>query len=185
MPLHRILLISLVSTFGCSTDTEQSTPWISQAIALRNIDAITIVEDGGLIQDGGTVELYGVTKSGHRCFIRLNQHALYGDYLLATAESPGRLCFNNQLIDVRSADEEELLRLLKNAEVKSVGLDGLRQLIKTKSNTTDQIRSLSYGSRDEYLQDRVDSIVDYVESERYVDVARNGFPPYSKHDRQP
>ena len=124
-----IVVFCAIATVGCTPEAERRDPWFSQTLTLEDTSAITIVTDGGFITDGGTMELYAVTESRRRCSIRLNQHTFFEGYRLDSADAPGRLCFNDRLIDVRSADEHKLIQLLKDAKFLAVGIEGMQQLI--------------------------------------------------------
>ncbi len=180
-----IAVVCAIATVGCTPEAERRDPWLSQVLTLEDTSAITIVIDGGFIQDGGTIELYAVTKSGRRCSIRLNQHTFFEGYRLNAADSPGRLCFNDRLIGVRSADEQKVLGLLGKAEFVAVGIKGMRQLIDLEIIETAHLQSLASDSSNSDMRYFRDSIVDYVESDQYVALANNGIPLLAETGGEP
>ena len=169
------IVVCAIATVGCTPETERRDPWFSQMLTLEDTGAITIVTDGGFITDGGTMELYAVTESGRRCSIRLNQHTFFEGYRLDSTDAPGRLCFNDRLIDVRSADEHKLIQLLKNANFHAVGIEGMRQLIDHEIVEPAHLHALASDSVGLDMHYFRDSIVEYVESDRYVETARSVF----------
>ncbi|MEM7316609.1 MAG: hypothetical protein AAF497_26045, partial [Planctomycetota bacterium] len=67
--------------------------------------------DWGYALDGGSITLEAVTETGERCSIRLNQR-VFDSY-----ENPGRLLFDNELVEVRSSEEQRIVELLAAAEI--------------------------------------------------------------------
>ena len=79
-------------------------------MSLRIPAKITIVGSRYYL-DGGTVALLAITDEGNECTIQLNQSVFAG------GDDPGRLLFNNELIEVRSAEEHQIVALLETAEI--------------------------------------------------------------------
>lgn len=185
MPAHFVTLVCIWMVLGCTHKAEQRNSWISPSLVLEDTAAITVVCDGGLMLDGGTIELYAVTRAGHRCLIRLNQRKLYGDYRLNSIDSPGRLSFSDRLIDVRSIGEQKVLDLLSNANFIPIGIEGLRQLVGNPNIETKTLLSLASDSPSPNTKAFRDEIVDFVQSDLYVDVAQHGLKHPSQYDASP
>ena len=100
--------------------------------------------------DGGTTTFLVTTKSGTECSIRLNQ------YVFNTYGHPGRLFFNKELVDVRSEHEAKIIELLSNA---TFGPD------------------YPDASPQQSMEHYRDKVVEYLESDEYVEIATNGLPP--------
>ena len=165
---------------GCSTDAPNSRP--AQSVDLNEVDSITLVA-WELTLDGGTSTLGAVTDDGYLCSIRLNQHVLAGEFPLDAAVSPGRLFFEDSLIEVRSLQEKRLIDLLQSATIALVELEDPRRLAQTVPVDFDTIKALAVEDvtlaveDDDNLLDRSrDEIVAFVLSDEYVDIARNGLP---------
>lgn len=168
---------------GCSdSPSETSDPWHHEALDIADVRSLSLVA-GAYHQDGGTIEIYGVSGSGHRCVVRLNQIKLTGEYVLNVPDSPGRLCFNERLIRVRSTDEVQLIELLQAAEVTPLRLNDVRKIQELSRVTQADLEGLSVKD-DRGEVDRLrNSIVDCVNSERYIDIAENGIPTPAKYGR--
>lgn len=174
--LTTLLAVLMIGILGCSPNAEKQDRWISRSLTLNRIDSITVVA-AALVQDGGTVEIYAITEGGKRCLIRQNQHAFCGDYPLNTINSPGRLIFNDQLIDVRSDNERKVLELLRDARFFPVEVEALGALVSTKPITGEQLHRLTSDRPDSSSTKIRDDLVQFVESERYLDVATSGLAP--------
>ncbi|MEM6474471.1 MAG: hypothetical protein AAF802_33370 [Planctomycetota bacterium] len=158
---------------GCWSDRPRPQP--AKWIDLHEVDSLTLVA-WELTLDGGTSTLGAVTDDGYLCSIRLNQHSLAGEFPLDTDASPGRLFFNDALIDVRSSEEKHLIDLLRRASVASVKLGELRRLAQDLPIDYGIIGALAVDDDDDLLERSRDEIVVFVLSDAYVDIARNGIP---------
>jgi hypothetical protein len=112
---------------------------------------------GDTYLDGGTISLHAISDAGERCEIRLNQHT-WNAY-----ENPGRLFFNDEIVEIRSDNETKIILLLEKAVFDSrvtednrlgLGKDGVKRLVK--------------------------EVITFVKSAEYIDIAKNGVP-----ERQP
>ncbi|MCA8992888.1 MAG: hypothetical protein KDA88_12945 [Planctomycetaceae bacterium] len=123
--------------------------------------------------DGGTISLHAVTETGDECRIRLNQR------MFDTYANPGRLCFNDRPVDIRSKAESEIVDLLKLASV--VPREAPQKLTDERISPNaiilgDDIKDVVNSSPGENLLRHRDRIVAYVESDEYVQIAKNGVP---------
>ncbi|WP_146602912.1 hypothetical protein [Novipirellula aureliae] len=173
MTLSRVLLACVLTTLGCASKTRR--PWDSRPVTLSDIDSITLVL-GAIAQDGGSRELVGVTNTGQMCLIALNQHSFLGNYPLHEIESPGRLCFNERLVGVRSKDERLIMDLLRSADFLPVTDEGIRQLVNMDTIAHTDLETFASDSDGQFLRAIRDHILAYVETEKYIEVAKNGLP---------
>ncbi len=90
--------------------------------------------------------------------------------------SPGRLFFNDSLIEVRSSEEERLIALLKDASISLLDLEDLRRLARNLPMDSAALEALAVADDDHLLERTRDEIVAFVLSDEYVDIARNGLP---------
>jgi hypothetical protein len=134
---------------------------------------ITIINSSFML-DGGTVVLHAITNDGAECSIRLNQHAFTEFYA-----NPGRLYFNEELVEVRFADELRIVQLLKSADIKApvnelspTNLPVAKKALHLGSD----IRQVLESTPTENLRRFRDQIVAYIESEEYVRIATHGLP---------
>ena len=168
-----LMLASLLAIIGCSE--HRRSPWHHQSVNLTDVEALTLVTSAYYL-DGGTTEIYAITESGKRCFIRLNQHSLLGDYELDNPDSPGRLCFNERLITVRSSGERPLLELLQSARLMPITIDDLQMIHGLDSVSASDLDKLSVLNDKGELKRYRDAIVNYVKTDQYVEVAQLGIP---------
>lgn len=77
--------------------------------------AITIT-DQLAFADGGSLMLLAVDENGQECSILLGQ-------TMFDAPNRGRLSFNKELVGVRSAEESEIIELIRNADFGSAGTE--------------------------------------------------------------
>ena len=134
--------------------------------------AITVI-DASYLLDGGTMTLYALTDSGLKCQIRLNQRA-FDSY-----PDPGRLYFNDQLIDIRSDDESTILELLKTASIISkdrLSSPSENRISKKALILGDDIKEVLENSPEDNLRKFRDNIITFVESDEYVHIAEHGPP---------
>jgi len=123
--------------------------------------------------DGGTNIIFAVSENGVKCRIQLNQR------LIDFYAHPGRLHLNGNIVEVRSQQESQILRLLRNArtelpENQSAEEDGLSE---NAIMLSDDIKDVLDRSPKANLLRFRDEIVAFVESEEYVAIAKNGIPP--------
>lgn len=171
MRLTFLLATALLVIVGCTA--KEPPPWHHSSLDLTDVEALTLVV-GAYYLDGGTTVIYAITDSGMRCSIRLNQHLLPGEYELGTLESPGRLCFNEKLIDVRSSDEQHLIALLESAIVTPLQIDNLRRLRDLDTVSPSDFDNLGNADYMDEIQRLRKSVIEYVGTDQYVAVAENG-----------
>jgi hypothetical protein len=104
-------------------------------------------------QDG--YYLHGLAASGEHVYVQILQSDI------PDLQDAGRLLFNRQLVEVRSLEEARIISLLISAEF----ADNLERSVDYNPGPITQRHA---------LQRIRDSIVDYVQSDEYVDIARNG-----------
>lgn len=158
--ISSFLLFVLVFV-GCHTPKQLS------RVPLEDVRAIVILYSL-ITSDGGTIEIVAKTDPEGSCVVRLNQTMFSDGYPLGETDSPGRLCFNGNLIDVRSDEETHLITLMLAADFSPLEFD--EAVWKFVPDTTDPAGHI------EELKQLRDRIVNYVNSEAYVEVAENGVP---------
>ena len=163
----------MLSVLGCSED--RRAPWHHPSLNLTDVESLNLIASAYYL-DGGSTEIYAITDSGKRCSIRLNQHSLLGDYELGNPDSPGRLCFNERLIAVRSANEKHLVQLLQSASLMPLEIDDLRLIHDLDNVSSSDLDNMTMLNDKGEIQRHRDSIVDYVGTDRYVEAARSGIP---------
>jgi hypothetical protein len=123
--------------------------------------------EGDAYLDGGTIHLKALTESNRRFSIHLNQHMFPG------TSKPGRLLCNGKLVDIRSERESYLLCLLENAEIQ---IEELPRPDADPNYIGPPIESIEseQQSRIDWLDELRNSIIDFVRSERYIEVSKHG-----------
>lgn len=121
------------------------------------------------------MELCAKTDTGEPCLIRLNQHT-WNAY-----EYPSRLSFNDQMVEIRSKNEEKIIQLLKAAkidqpEVESTTDSNIEAAGNPLNLSDETIAGLEQWGDPKETQRFREKIIEFVESEEYVEIARNGVP---------
>lgn len=136
---------------------------------------INIVESSFFL-DGGTVILNAVADDGAKHSIRLNQRAFAPQF--GFNSNPGRLYFDDELVEVRSDHEAQIVQLLKDALVTFSPSEREPSINPPMSKNAlilgDDIRQVLESSPLENLQRFRDEIVSFVESDEYVRIATHG-----------
>ena len=123
--------------------------------------------DGGAYLDGGTISLDAKTELCEPMVFRLNQ------YLLTGTINPGRLFCNDEIIDVRSEREGEVLSLIETASI---------QIEKGPRSDTDpnyigpplEAIEAEEAGKIAIIEEYRTILIDFVRSERYIDIAEHG-----------
>ena len=84
--------------------------WLTRKKLADLPESITLVESNYWL-DGGSTTLHAESESDTKHLIHLNQRTLSG------SKNPGRLLFDNTLIQVRSNVERRIIELLRSAKV--------------------------------------------------------------------
>jgi len=129
--------------------------------------------DGGGYLDGGTLVFEATTESGEQVQIRLNQHTLRG------TENPGRLFYDGNIVDVRSDYETQLIALMETAEIKLEGgprPDSTPNYVGPPIEYIERLDDMKTCCIDEFRS----SLIDFVRSERYVEISKHGILPNPK-----
>jgi hypothetical protein len=169
MMRHSLVFLALATVFvGCRTNTED--PWFSPGLATDAIDAVTVVSSSYAL-DGGTTTLFLVTDTRQKCIVRLNQHQM------DPFKDPGRLFFNDQMIDVRSPEEAKIIALLQAAEFDSVVSASVthgKDISGRDGAVVSEIEVADGDVNDDFRKLR-DSIVRFLQSDKYVAMANRGY----------
>lgn len=173
--MKTLAAILLCSAFIAGCATSESKSWYAQSLALEDINSLRLIFWSYAL-DGGTTTLYAVTDKGHRCIIRLNQHAIFDDYSPSENDAPGRLLFNDSLIDVRSDSEGKLIDLLKGATLKLISGDDLRGLSDNATTIVPVLDGMTIADEKNTLKMCRDEIVEFVLSDAYIKIAQHGLP---------
>lgn len=126
-----------------------------------------------LTLDGGSMNLVAASPTREQFRIQLKQR-------MQQAPDAGRLFFNDEMIDVRSADEDKIIQLLKNASIAleyPVGYSPRKKRISGSATPDDGIKEFLTQPPELTCQSWLEEIVAFVESEEYVRIAREGLPP--------
>lgn len=123
--------------------------------------------------DGGTMTLHAVTEAGTKCTIQLNQRVFdsYAD--------PGRLYFNEEPVEVRSDTETQIINLLRTASIAAIKRQAgppENRISKNALILGDDIKEVMGNSPENNLRKFRDDIIAFVESDEYVQIAKNGIP---------
>ena len=105
----------------------------------------------------------------------LNQHAYIPEPKYFDRGLPGRLHFNENLIEVRSLQEQSLLSLLKSAEVRHFPEDdSSNKPIEPSPNRLvlgDDLKEIFNQTPEENLHSMLKKVIAFVESDEYVKFA--------------
>jgi hypothetical protein len=134
------------------------------------------IVDSSFFLDGGTLILQTVAGDGANHAIRLNQR-IFAPQLGFNA-NPGRLYFDDELVEVRSDIEAQIVQLLKDALViifpEECSSGNNPPMSKNALILGDDIRQVLESSPLENLQRFRNEIVEFVESDEYVRIATRG-----------
>jgi hypothetical protein len=137
-----------------------------------NLPKQITIEDGHYTLDGGTIHLIVYDECSRKHDIVLVQH-LFSEYREPDC-IPGRLYFDNQLVDLRSPDEARILQLLHYA---TVSVSSTRSSCEDTVSVAgrlilgDDIREAIEGDSQTNLHRWRTSIVAFVSSDEYVSFA--------------
>lgn len=131
------------------------------------IEAVTVVSSAYTL-DGGTTTLFLVTESGQKCIVRLNQHQF------PHTQDPGRLFFNDEIVDVRSPEEAKIIALLQAAEFDSVAHGSVTHSEDISGRNAAVVSEMDVTEGDETFRRLRDSIVRFLLSDEYVAMAKRG-----------
>jgi hypothetical protein len=125
--------------------------------------------------DGGTTALMFVDEQDKEQTVVLNQHAYIPEPKYFDEGLPGRLYFNETLIEVRSREEHFLLTLLKTAEVRYLPEDDFQgeniELSPNRAIFGDDLKQIFNQTPEENLRLMLKNVIDFVESDEYVTFA--------------
>ncbi|WP_146404768.1 hypothetical protein [Planctomycetes bacterium CA13] len=160
MRICSLIVVAFSFALGCERMHESRS---SDSLRLHSVESVTLVS-GAITQDGGTRMLLAVTETGKRCSIVLVQPG-FGD-----PEFRARLYFNNEMVGVRSDREDHLLALLNAASfhfldpsvTNTISDEEFLHAIATESDDI---------SNDDFLRSLRDDVVDFVESDVYIEDA--------------
>jgi len=133
---------------------------------------ITLVESSFWL-DGGSVTLHAVTESGEKCRVHLCQRCFPGS-------DAGRLYFNGERVEVRSDDERGIVALLRAAPIvlkrEPRAPSSEPPISKNAMILSEDIKEVLESTPEQNLRRFRDDIVRFLESDEYVDIAKNGLP---------
>jgi len=136
-----------------------------------------VIEDGAYAMDGGTIAINVRDPEGNRHDIVLRQHMF--TEVSDPDRLPGRLYFDGTLIPVREKLENQILKALQQAPLKSISQESINREERLDGGpgvvVGEDIRE--YMSKiDESpvaaLSHLVRQLIDYIESVDYVELAR-------------
>lgn len=129
--------------------------------------------NGALALDGGSIILSVIDEDRRNHRVLLVQHAFPHRDSDPTV-IPGRLYFNENIVDVRSTTEGQLMKLLQAAavEVMTTPQAGGRLRISPDALIVgNDIKKMIEGDPAENVRTMLKTVIDYVTSERYVTFA--------------
>jgi hypothetical protein len=129
-----------------------------------------VVRDSAYALDGGTIHLRASDERGRELGILLVQHA-FPQHIPSMSVLPGRLYFGSQLVPIRSALEERVLRLLCEAEVQAPPPPPPQPPRKNMLVIGDDIKAVMSRTPEENCRAFLREIVEFVRSERYITFA--------------
>jgi hypothetical protein len=133
------------------------------------------LQDYAYALDGGTTALIFTDERGEEQTVVLNQHAYIPEPEYFDRGLPGRLYFNEELIEVRSSQEQSLLSLLKSAEVRHFAEDDpSNKPIEPSPNRLvfgDDLNEIFNQTPEENLHSMLKKVIAFVESDEYVTFA--------------
>ena len=130
-----------------------------------DVPQTALLTDGDARLPTDAMYLHGVTETGEHVSIQIRQSDI------PDLENAGRLYFNNQLVDLRSDAEAGVLALLNNAEISD-------QLDVERLSHRDFLPGPIHGFRG--LDGIRRRIIEYLQSDQYVEIATNGVPKPSQ-----
>jgi len=128
--------------------------------------SITLVESNYWL-DGGSITLHAISEAGEKHLIHLNQRMIPG------SKHPGRLLFDNTLIQVRSEAEARIIELLRLAKVDADDALPPAQP-KNRLILSDDIRHVLQNSPAANIEEFRREFIEYLQSDEYLEIARTG-----------
>jgi hypothetical protein len=119
--------------------------------------------------DGGTTALTCVDEDGEKHNVLLAQHAFRDG---AIGWEPGRLYFDDEIIDVRSAEETRIVSLLENATIcyRDRPVEGeVIELSENRLFLAKDVEEMMEARPNENLERLRDSMVAYIRSKAFVE----------------
>ena len=118
--------------------------------------------------DGGSTELYATDEHGAEHHVHLPRN-IYSDDSSTPRQTIGLLYFDGELIPARSALESNLLRLFREASLapRDVPRPDSMKLTAPFTVVGDDLKWLVRGTAEDNLRFLVDSVITYIESDRY------------------
>jgi hypothetical protein len=145
-----------------------------------NLPAELTVHAASTARDGGTIQLYVTDEQGLEHHVRLAQSMMPAtpERFFRSRETdrqnvPGRLYFNDRLVEVRSAFEKALLLMLQSAALGWVQAKHLASWGKVNTwdgqcPPVDREPCIPTTEQAAHLRTRIDWVISYVESDEYV-----------------
>lgn len=119
--------------------------------------------------DGGTTSLTCVDENGEEHNVLLAQHAFRDG---AIGWEPGRLYFDDEIIDVRSSEETRIVCLLENARIcfRDIPVEGeVIELSENRLFLAKEVEEMMEAKPNKNLGRLRDSVVAYVRSKAYLE----------------
>jgi hypothetical protein len=142
-----------------------------------NITGALTILNCAMAMDGGSKALMAMDDTGQEIRFYIPQHVIQENF--SRNNIPGRLHVNNKPIEVRSDEENEIVRLLKEAKIKFTSpskkpdLESANRII-IGDDIKDYFSAVEKGP-DHALAFMVKEIIDFVSSEEYVIISQQ-FP---------
>ena len=145
-----------------------------------------LLYDSAYFLDGGTTQLFFIDEQNKEHLVLLRQHAFVSYRKSCPEDLPGRLYFNENLIEIRSPEEKSLLTLLKSADLqykREVGSSSERNPFPSNVNS-DDIKEILNQSPEENLRS-LRNVIEFVESDEYISFAEKVNDKINSHTKLP
>lgn len=118
--------------------------------------------------DGGTTFLYCIDEEGKGHVVVLVQHVFHEE---TEGWQPGRLYFDDEIIEVRSKEEKHIIFLLEHSSIhyQNPAIGEVTGALESRLVQASDFENMLDKKQNEYLADYRDSIVNYVRSEEYIE----------------
>lgn len=143
-----------------------------------------LLYDSAYVLDGGTTRLFFTDEQNKEHILVLRQHAYISDRKYLLESLPGRLYFNESLIEIRSPEEKTLLSLLKTSELRNLS----NKRIELPSNVHvfgNDLKETFSQSPQENLRSMLRNVIAFVESDEYISFAEKVNDKINSHTKLP
>lgn len=127
------------------------------------------ITDCAMAMDGGSLSLTLIDENGIQHAVLVPQFAEPVSY--CDSRPPGSLVFDGEVVDVRSDKERQIVNALKKADIVAEDTVPDRFHNNPHSETSSDVREFMSGSVKKVIEQTVKYIIDFIESDKYVELA--------------